>query len=384
MDYISRLVGAAYWLVALALLALVIYSILAGGLGGQGQSISLVIFLFGVGFVALWQKRNRYLRAAAGPDRHLFRGILYERLGKRERALRAFSLHLERFPGNVQALQKRAKVLQELGRAADALADLDAALVPYPDPDLLSRRGLLLMSVGANREALADFEQSASLRGRPQGFLCAAALIELRLLDNALVVLDTAGPEDEHRYFVVHRQWYRGEVLRLLGREAEARAAFREALAGLNTEPPVHDRDSRFHCVPDILGHLGRNDEARELIQFGMHQRKVAVSGDTRLIAALRAGVFSEARELIGGMVKGNPNVVVSVLSDPEFTSFLSNDSLRALFVRAVRERDAVLERVRSRRGALGASGPLPEARGTGGSDRAPGGKQSAGVGEEG
>jgi len=299
MDYFSRLIGTAlYWLIAVALLVLVGYGLVLGGLSFRsGQSISLVVFLFGIGLVALWQKRNHYLRSAAGPDRHLFRGLLYERFGKRERALRELSRHLEHFPGNVQTLQKRAEVLQALGRVAEALADLDTALAPYPDPDLLDRRGLLLMSVGANPEALADFDHAARLRGRPPGLLCAGALIALRLLDRALAALDPSGPEEEHRYFAVHRRWYRGEALRLLGRENEARACFQEALDALNTEPPVHDRDSRFHCVPDILGHLGRNEEARQLIDFGIHQRKVAVSADIRLMAALRAGDIVEAED---------------------------------------------------------------------------------------
>ncbi|MGH9195391.1 MAG: tetratricopeptide repeat protein, partial [Acidimicrobiia bacterium] len=284
MDYVSRLAGSAlYWLAALGMLALVLYG-LVDGLGGfsfrSGQSVALVVFLFGVGLLTLWRRRNFYLRAAFGTDRHLFRGLLYERFRKRERALRAFSLHLKRFPANVQALKKRAEMLQELGKVEDALADLDTALAPYPDPQLLDRRGLLLMSLGANREALADFEQAASLRGRAPGFLCAGALIQLRLLDRALAAVETTHPEEEHRFFVVHRRWYRGEALRLLGREAEARAYFQEALDGLEAEPPVHDRDGRFHCVPDLLGHLRRNDEARQLIQFGIEKRKVMVSGD--------------------------------------------------------------------------------------------------------
>jgi tetratricopeptide (TPR) repeat protein len=359
VDYVSRLIGSAlYWPIALALLALVVYGLVLGGLGFQnGPSISLVLFLFGAGLLTLWQRRNRFLRAAIGPDRHLFRGLLYEQFGKHEKALCALSLHLERFPGNVQTLQKRAEVLQRLGLVDEALADLDRALDPYPDPDLLNRRGLFLQSIGAHREALADFEYAATLRGRPPGFLCAGPLIEQRLLDRALAALDPSGPEEGHRYFAVHRRWYRGEAFRLLGREAEANVCFQEAMDGLNTEPPVHDRDSRFHCVPDILGHLGRNDEARQLIEFGMNARKAVVSSDIRLMVALRAGAVSEAQNLITGMMNNNPSTIVSVLSDPEFTTYLANELFRSLFTRAVHQRDELVERVLSTRRAVESEG---------------------------
>ena len=340
---------AIFWLITLSLLGTVVFGLVGNNVSLGGQTVALAVVLFVFGVISEWRRGNPYLRAVAGADCHLFRATLLERRGRRSDAVRQLTQHLDRYPGNLQALKQRSALLQSLGRTEGALCDFDAALAPHPDPDLLNRRGALWLSIGALPEALADFEQACALRGSGPGLLAGVALIELRLLDRALEALSTPNVKETAPYFTVHRNFYRGEALRLLGRPDEARAAFEEALAGLTSEQGVHE-DGGLHCLPDTLGHLGRNDEAVALLTEASLKNPDLVGVETHLLIALRRNDLRDVTGLVESMLKTRPFTVVSVFADLEFGSFLADDKLRSLFVEAHRLSEAKLARVRAAR----------------------------------
>ncbi len=164
---------------------------------------------------------------------HANRGNSLRKLGRLPEALASYDTALRLRPGYPEAACHRAIALHDLGRDADALASAALALRTRPAyPEALAARGNALHGLGHFSAAAADFEAALQLTqgARRAELLCwlGGAQIKLQHFEIALNSFDAAlALRPQH----AHTLQLRANALRLLGRGADAVAAYREALA---------------------------------------------------------------------------------------------------------------------------------------------------------
>jgi predicted Zn-dependent protease len=198
-----------------------------------------------------------WMRAAADYDRaehlqpglqivDLARGKMLFDSGQLQRAKLTLDRFLSRQPGHYEGLITRARVLAKLGARMDAAKDFSQALSlsSVSEPELYLERANVL---GADEqridEALRGLEEGISKLGPVVTLQLAAIDLELRRknFDGALVRLDQIAAQSQRKESWLVR---RGEILKLAGRDEEARAAFNAALNAIESLPPAH-RQSR-------------------------------------------------------------------------------------------------------------------------------------------
>jgi hypothetical protein len=170
--------------------------------------------------------------------------------GRPERAYATLDRLLAREPADAHARVLRARSSVALGDRPAAIADLTTALgrFAWPMPELYLERAALQRSLGTSQlpAALAGLDEGIARLGSAYTLVEAAIGIELELehwagafaRSDALPELLLRQPEWQAR---------RADWLRASGREDEARAAYRSALAALRTEPgrrTVEDREA--------------------------------------------------------------------------------------------------------------------------------------------
>jgi len=161
--------------------------------------------------------------------------------GKLQRAKSTLDRFLAQQPGHYEALLTRARVLAKLDDRTNAARDFTAALAmsSIPEPELYLERA----NVQPVDEALRGLDDGINKLGPVVTLQIAAIELELRRknYDGALARLDqiTAQSERKEAWLVK-----RGEILKLAGRDDEARSAFNAALVAIEALPPAH-RQSR-------------------------------------------------------------------------------------------------------------------------------------------
>lgn len=170
----------------------------------------------------------------------LGRGRMWLGAGAPGRAEEALLRFLARRPDHAGALLELARARRALGRPAEAARDYARALalLPEPKPDYFLERARAQEAAGDLDGAIKGLEEGMKRVGRIVTLESAALELEIAAgrLEAALARLDrlaAATPRPE--------VWWvrRGEVLRRAGRVAEAEAAFRAALAALESLPPL-------------------------------------------------------------------------------------------------------------------------------------------------
>jgi tetratricopeptide (TPR) repeat protein len=344
----SRLGHAAYFALAAWLLYVGVFMVAQRGLAG-GPNLSLALAVIAFGLRLLWNERNLYLRAFLGADRHLFRGALLERRGMILRALHEYALHEARFPGNWQAIERRALLLARVNRFVEAIAELDQMLTPYADPACLNMRAWLFHMAGLHEEALADALAASPMTIEPwTRTLAIASLTELRRLDDALRLIDEL-PGNQTQASFLHAK---ANVMRLLGRQAEALEYYEEVV---KTYLPVSSKSFKDHttleCVIASLWQLDRVAEARALLE--QKRTRSLMPGfclQTHLACLqLGSGDITGAIPHLGKVLEERAYSVVSLMSDPECSRLLSDERLRALFSRAVARWQNQVSAIRAR-----------------------------------
>ena len=193
-------------------------------------------------------------RAAADYDRaahlrpdlkvvDLARGKMFFDSGRLRRAKFALDRFLTQQPDHYEGLITRARVLAKIGVRDEAISDFSHALAQSsanPEPELYLERAQVTAE-DANRvdEALSGLEEGIKRLGPLVTLQLSAVELELRRhnYDAALVRLDTVTSQSERKEAWLVR---RGEILKLAGREADARAAFNSALVAIESLPPEH------------------------------------------------------------------------------------------------------------------------------------------------
>jgi tetratricopeptide (TPR) repeat protein len=152
--------------------------------------------------------------------------------------------YLDRFllrqPDHAEALILRGRVLVQLGQRLAAVEDFTRALARESSPDLFLERAETLTAEGA-----AHYE--TALKGLEEGIKKLGPLVTLQLgalelevkqkqFDAALTRLDGLTAQAARKETWLER---RGDILRGLGRNDEARAAYKSALEALDKIPPV-------------------------------------------------------------------------------------------------------------------------------------------------
>ncbi len=205
----------------------------------------------------LYRLHRDWARAAADYDRaerlrpdlkivDLARGKMLFESGRFQRARVTLDRFLSRQPEHYEGLVTRARVLAKVGLRSDSIIDFSAALAKpqVPDPDLYIER--------ARVTAGDDKRTDEALNGLDEGIKRLGPLVTLQLTaidlelhrhnyDAALARLDQVTSQSERKENWLVR---RGEILKLAGREEEARAAFNAALVAIESLPPAH-RQSR-------------------------------------------------------------------------------------------------------------------------------------------
>jgi len=198
-----------------------------------------------------------WMRAAADYDRaerlqpglqivDLARGKMLFDSGKLQRAKLTLDRFLSRRPAHYEGLITRARVLVKLGARTDAAKDFTRALslASIPEPELyLERANVVAVGVAQLPDALSGLDEGINKLGPLVTLQLVAIDLELRRknYDGALVRLDQITAQSQRKEAWLVR---RGEILKLAGRDDEARAAFNAALTAIESLPPAH-RQSR-------------------------------------------------------------------------------------------------------------------------------------------
>lgn len=176
----------------------------------------------------------------------LARGKMLFDSGKFQRAKLILDRFLSHQPEHYEGLITRARVLARLGNRMDAAKDFTQALSlsSVPEPELyLERANVVAADEQRVKEALRGLDEGINKLGPIVTLQLAAIDLELRRknYDGALVRLDQIAAQSQRKESWLVR---RGEILKLAGRNDEARAAFNAALNAIESLPPAH-RQSR-------------------------------------------------------------------------------------------------------------------------------------------
>ena len=201
----------------------------------------------------LYRLHRDWARAAADYDRaerlqpalkivELARGKMLFESGKLQRAKVMLDSFLSQQPGHYDGLIARARVLAKLGARSAAAKDFTRALsmASVPEPELYLERARVLASDAQGiSEALHGLDEGIDKLGPLVTLQLAAIDLELRQknYDAALIRLDQIAAQSERKEAWLVR---RGEILKLAGRDEEARAAFNAALVAIESLPPAH------------------------------------------------------------------------------------------------------------------------------------------------
>ncbi len=156
--------------------------------------------------------------------------------------LRLAKTTLDRFlsnePDHYEGLVIRARVLARLGSRAESARDFTQILASAPDPELYLERAKVIAGDSQRiTEALNSLDEGIKRLGPLVTLQVAAIDLELRrhAYDAALARLDTVTAQSERKETWLAR---RGEILKLAGRDEEARASFTAALHAIEALPP--------------------------------------------------------------------------------------------------------------------------------------------------
>lgn len=176
----------------------------------------------------------------------LARGKMLLDSGRLQRAKLTLDRFLSQQPGHYEGLVTRARVLAKLGARTDAAKDFTHALAlsSMPEPELyLERANVLAGDEQRIDGALTGLDEGINKLGSLVTLQLAAIDLELRRKnhDGALARIDQIAAQSQRK-----EAWFvrRGEILKLAGRDDEARAAFNAALLAIESLPPAH-RQSR-------------------------------------------------------------------------------------------------------------------------------------------
>jgi len=205
----------------------------------------------------LYRLHREWTRAAADYDRaarlrpdlkiiDLARGKMLFESGRFQRAKFILDRFLSQQPDHYEGLITRARVLNRLGLRSDAIEDFTHALAKsgLPDTDLYIERAQV--TAGDEKrtdEALIGLDEGIKRLGPLVTLQLTAIDLELRRrnYDAALARLDEVTSQSERKETWLVR---RGEILKLAGRQDEARAAFNAAIVAIESLPPAR-RQSR-------------------------------------------------------------------------------------------------------------------------------------------
>lgn len=205
----------------------------------------------------LHRLHHDWARAAADYDRasRLQPGLVVVDLGRgkmlfESRRFQQAKFVLDRFlrqqPRHVEGLVTRGRVLAKIGVRLEAAKDFTAALAlaAAPEPELYLERAQVL--AGDERyiqDALRGLDEGIKQLGPLVTLELAAIDLELRgnNYDAALTRLDVITAQSERKETWLVR---RGEILKAAGRNEEARKAFSDAIAAIESLPPAR-RQSR-------------------------------------------------------------------------------------------------------------------------------------------
>ncbi|HEU4836448.1 MAG TPA: tetratricopeptide repeat protein [Pyrinomonadaceae bacterium] len=198
-----------------------------------------------------------WLRAAADYDRAerlqptlkivgLARGKMLFESGKLQRARLTLDRFLSQQPAHYEGLITRARVFAKLGLRDDAVKDFSQALAASSEPEpalYLERAAVLAADEQRVGGALRGLDEGINKLGPLVTLQLAAIDLELRLKNHngALTRLDQISAQSQRKEAWLVR---RGEILKLAGRDEDARAAFNAALEAIASLPPSH-RQSR-------------------------------------------------------------------------------------------------------------------------------------------
>jgi predicted Zn-dependent protease len=174
----------------------------------------------------------------------LARGKMFFEAGKLRRARLTLDRFLSQQPDHYDALITRARVFAKLGARDDAAKDFTHALAISSEPDLyLDRARVFAGDEHRIDEALRGLDEGINRLGPLATLQLAAIDLELRQknYDAALTRLDQIATQSQRKEAWLVR---RGEILKLAGRDEEARAAFSAALDAIASLPAAR-RQSR-------------------------------------------------------------------------------------------------------------------------------------------
>ena len=172
----------------------------------------------------------------------LARGKMLFESGRLQRAKLTLDRFLTQQPNHFEGLLTRARVLARMGARSDAINDFTQALAvsPAPEPELyLERAQVMARDEKGINKALNSLDEGIEKLGPLVTLQLAAIDLELRIrnYNGALSRLDLIAAQSERKEAWLVR---RGEILKLAGREEEARTAFNAALAAIESLPPAH------------------------------------------------------------------------------------------------------------------------------------------------
>jgi tetratricopeptide (TPR) repeat protein len=174
---------------------------------------------------------------------------------------------LRKQPANPEALLIRARILVALGENQKAVADYSQALcvVSWPVPEVYLDRAALLASMGKIEEALAGLDDGVKRLGHVPPLELRAVKLELcrNCPDAALNRLNEQIARAPRKEFLLCR---RATILEKVGRLKEARACYQAVLEAIDALTPnsrnVPAVKSLLEQVQGALNHLTNDTEA--------------------------------------------------------------------------------------------------------------------------